>query len=299
MANPQKEEGFTPTADSILDALYRHPFSSACQMRVLLWVIRNTYGYNRTWTGEPTIREWAQLIKMPHQSLFRVLEDLERSKMVTRKEGKIRIQKDYDLWTQNRAQKRRRSRPAVPSTGHRGLSRPWDKTVPPTGQVIQNNNVKETGSRVSVKEGFKDKDINSAQPAKDGRIERTIRPRFSIKKTTPKPIGFSPPISGPERPPVLNDFIQSAFDTFWRAYPRHVNRKKAFASFKKINPSIGQLETILAALEAQGKSRQWQTKEYIPHPTTWLNGERWNDEVEADDEPEAYDWRDTQIKKKS
>ena len=38
----------------------------------------------------------------------------------------------------------------------------------------------------------------------------------------------------------------------------------------------------------QKKSDQWQNQQYIPNPETYLNQERWNDEVVlpvADDEP--------------
>ena len=39
----------------------------------------------------------------------------------------------------------------------------------------------------------------------------------------------------------------------------------------------------MSAIEAQKKSPQW-TKDggqFIPHPATWLNGKRWEDQVTA------------------
>jgi hypothetical protein len=41
------------------------------------------------------------------------------------------------------------------------------------------------------------------------------------------------------------------------------------------------VKKILAGLEKAKQSRQWMKDggAFIPHPTTWLNGERWNDEV--------------------
>ena len=38
---------------------------------------------------------------------------------------------------------------------------------------------------------------------------------------------------------------------------------------------------MLKSIEAWKKSEQWQDKQYIPHPSTWLNGKRWEDEVPA------------------
>ena len=71
----------------------------------------------------------------------------------------------------------------------------------------------------------------------------------------------------------------SAFNEFWVAYPRKINKKKAWASFQKIEPKL--YSTIMHAISQQIKTDQW-TKDggkFIPHPTTWLNGERWDDEV--------------------
>lgn len=71
-----------------------------------------------------------------------------------------------------------------------------------------------------------------------------------------------------------NEFLQ-----FWESYPRHENKKKARELFLKTNPE--DLQKILAALVVQKKSESWRKDggKYIPHPTTWLNGRRWEDEV--------------------
>jgi len=76
----------------------------------------------------------------------------------------------------------------------------------------------------------------------------------------------------------------SLFEQFWLAYPNKKEKKKAREKYMRIvAKKPGLHPTIMAALEAQKKSPQW-TKDggrYVPHPTTWLNGERWNDEVEV------------------
>ena len=68
------------------------------------------------------------------------------------------------------------------------------------------------------------------------------------------------------------------FDRFWSAYPLKVGKKKARDAFAKVKVPV---EKLLAALEVQKKSAQWvkDNGAYIPHPTTWLNGERWEDEA--------------------
>ena len=74
---------------------------------------------------------------------------------------------------------------------------------------------------------------------------------------------------------------QSDFDVFWKAYPRKVGKDAARKSFAKAKTD---LQTILSAIEAQKKSEQWtkDNGQFIPHPATWLNQGRWQDELETD-----------------
>ena len=74
-----------------------------------------------------------------------------------------------------------------------------------------------------------------------------------------------------------------SFDEFWKLYPKQVAKKAAFKVFKKINPSDVLLKKILAALKRQAASEKWQRDggKYIPHPPTWLNDERWEDELDT------------------
>ena len=74
---------------------------------------------------------------------------------------------------------------------------------------------------------------------------------------------------------------EDAFNRFWALYPRHVNKKKAHKKFLEICKNQEMLSKILSAIVDQKESVQWQDEKYIPHPTTWLNNERWNDEVEV------------------
>lgn len=46
MASPQKENGYTSIANELLEQIYRRRFS-ASQLKILLLVIRFTYGFNR------------------------------------------------------------------------------------------------------------------------------------------------------------------------------------------------------------------------------------------------------------
>lgn len=71
----------------------------------------------------------------------------------------------------------------------------------------------------------------------------------------------------------------SDFELFWAAYPKKVGKADAMKAFAKIRDV--DVQTMIAAIEAQKKSRQWQKDDgqYIPNPSTWLNQGRWQDEV--------------------
>lgn len=79
----------------------------------------------------------------------------------------------------------------------------------------------------------------------------------------------------------LNELQKKQFDKFWQAYPRKVSKKEAQKSWKKINPSLELFEKILKALEMVKQTEQWKKDngKFIPYPATWLNQERWTDEI--------------------
>jgi len=73
------------------------------------------------------------------------------------------------------------------------------------------------------------------------------------------------------------------FSEFWKAYPRKVGKATAEKAWAKLKVTDELHSTILAALEKHKVSDQW-TKDggqFIPHPSTWLNQRRWEDELEA------------------
>ncbi len=77
--------------------------------------------------------------------------------------------------------------------------------------------------------------------------------------------------------------LEDAFETFWSLYPYKITKKKALESWMRIGPDEELCQNITAALERAIKSPQWlkDNGQFIPYPTTWLNQERWNDELRA------------------
>ena len=73
------------------------------------------------------------------------------------------------------------------------------------------------------------------------------------------------------------------FNSFWAKYPKKTAKQAALKAWKKINPDKELFNQIISALELQKQSVQWQKDggQFIPYPVTWLNGERWKDETET------------------
>lgn len=73
--------------------------------------------------------------------------------------------------------------------------------------------------------------------------------------------------------------IDAAFDAFWMMYPRKI--AKAFAR-KSFNSAVkkAHYEEILLALRSQIDASAFSDdKGFIPYPASWLNAERWSDEI--------------------
>jgi len=69
----------------------------------------------------------------------------------------------------------------------------------------------------------------------------------------------------------------SDFEEFWKEYPNKKNKKKARDKFLNLKKSL--LPEIILSLKKQKVAESWTKDQgrFIPHPTTWLNGERWSD----------------------
>lgn len=72
---------------------------------------------------------------------------------------------------------------------------------------------------------------------------------------------------------------ESLFESFWKVYPRKVGKEKCRNWFKSHKPKEDLVQKMIEAVEEQKKSKQWSDPQYIPHPYTWLNQGRWEDEL--------------------
>ena len=72
------------------------------------------------------------------------------------------------------------------------------------------------------------------------------------------------------------EYEGETFDRFWNSYPVKKSKLKAKDIWKRKKCSQ-KIDLILSSIKSQLQSKSWR-EGFIPHPTTWLNGERLSDE---------------------
>lgn len=92
-----------------------------------------------------------------------------------------------------------------------------------------------------------------------------------------------------QKPPKGGGY-SADFLAFWEAYPRKVGKGAAYTVWKRIKPVNGTIQQILDAVACQRKTDQWKKDggQFIPHPTTWLNQRRWEDEIQTQKHKDPY-----------
>lgn len=75
--------------------------------------------------------------------------------------------------------------------------------------------------------------------------------------------------------------VTEGFDVFWEEYPRKVSKVVAERSFRRLAPSKKLMGEILADVRQRKEGDDWQKEggRFVPHPATYLNQRRWEDET--------------------
>ena len=103
------------------------------------------------------------------------------------------------------------------------------------------------------------------------------------ESTNPAGDSTNPAAAAPEpvRTSKEPDNAQSQFGRFWEPYPKKKDKKKTQAIWKKLKLDNKADQIIADVNKRKREDPQWQNHQYIPYPSTYLNGERWNDEIES------------------
>ena len=104
-----------------------------------------------------------------------------------------------------------------------------------------------------------------------GNLKKSNSDLKAIERKAPPFIPLVPPSSS-----------ETAFADFWKAYPKKVGKRIAKKSYEKQCKEKGVTSAISTAIEKYKQlwKQQKTKKQFIPHASTWLNGQRWKDEIE-------------------
>jgi phage replication O-like protein O len=103
VANPQIQNGYTKIANELLEAICRLNISGN-EMRILLYIIRRTYGFNRKFSEIP-LSDIASAVGMRNEHVSKALKRLSSRKIIELHANKgvkpqtISIVKNYDEWS--------------------------------------------------------------------------------------------------------------------------------------------------------------------------------------------------------
>lgn len=142
-----------------------------------------------------------------------------------------------------------------------------------------------TGKLLERREAERERSRKRREPGE------TVKPAVDQQTTAGRPpdIQRTTEIQAPDVAPETEEkpaeapkenALERRFNSFWAAYPKKVAKATALKVWKRIRPDQALTDIMLAAIERQKRSEQWRKDngQYIPNPTTWLNGGRWEDE---------------------
>ena len=137
--------------------------------------------------------------------------------------------------------------------------------------------------------------IQETENEKEKRSKREKVKEKEINKNDKNVINNNPLYPPRDEEAHIHSIKDNLFDLFWQSYPKKIGKGYAKKCFDKIKPSKELVDTMIEAINVQKKSEMWQRDkgQYIPNPSTWLNQQRWLDdlniEIERDNPWKGFD----------
>jgi hypothetical protein len=97
---------------------------------------------------------------------------------------------------------------------------------------------------------------------------------------SPSPPPPPPTAAAPGRAPELAARQRAWFREFWSEYWRRCSKKTAEKAFRQHVKTEEQFRVVMAAIRAQSPEMLRREESKRPYAATWLNGERWEDELQ-------------------
>jgi hypothetical protein len=110
--------------------------------------------------------------------------------------------------------------------------------------------------------------------------------RGPVIESVPEPVVI-PPVEPSKPKPAAREKGEkddTLWDAFWAAYPKKVAKVEAKRAWDRLKVNADLSAKIMQSLDGHKKSHNWTKEEgqFIPHPATWLNARRWEDELKVE-----------------
>jgi hypothetical protein len=106
------------------------------------------------------------------------------------------------------------------------------------------------------------------------KLDRPVRENVQDPQ---KPVRETGPIINTNNTIHNNTSTLEVFDVFWEAYPSKKAKPVAMGSWAKIDPAL--YPVIIADVQKRSALDRAWLEGFIPHPSTYLNQQRWTDDI--------------------
>ncbi len=109
-------------------------------------------------------------------------------------------------------------------------------------------------------------------------LDRTLYYRIDYTKLGESiPQELCKPLNKKSEISIYTETTKDYFLEFWKAYPKKVAQETAIKAWKKLKVDDELFNKMIKAIKDQDLINK--DKQFVPNPSTWLNGKRWKDEV--------------------
>ena len=271
MSKADIEQGYTRLANQLIESMAQADLSGR-QFRVLLVIIRKTYGFHKK-TDHITASQIAETMNYSGATthINGDIRTLEGRNIILKDGRKIGPNPATNDWKMEKESDRKRSE-KVTENGQPGTSNLTKNGHNDTIKVTENSQ-KSDRKRSASEAEEKPEVTENGQGCDRKRSEKvTENGQHKRKKETYTKDNNPVCASGD----ALGE--QDRFEEWWQHYPIKRNKKKSKDVWKrkKLNSIAERL--ISDVINRNSKDQNW-LRGYIPLPTTYLNGERWDDEL--------------------
>jgi len=257
--NNGQKENYTQLPHRVLEGLMRVNLSPL-ETRIVLTVIRWTYGYHREWCQLSYSRVSA-LAGVPRHGVYKSIKRLVARGIIDRR------------------------------SSENGAGYEMKIAVSHTGDTLKGDSHMEVSLIGDGKSPEKEIEVSPRGEIEESPGEETlINKEIKVLKKVKSIMSDSEPSNG--------EMDTDQFEQFWKHYPRKDKKKDAIKAFKALKPKDKLLKIIIQDIEKKKKSPQWMNSmkndsgQFIPLPATYIRGELWMDEGTEKLSKQGESWKD-------